>query len=219
MIAAGPLGGAFGGDRHIVVIVVGALLVVRLLFALRRRRRSSDEPIEAALSSRPPRSAQPLTTSIVEATTGSASQSGAVLVVQNLTVTYGGNRAVDGLTFSVSRGEIFGLLGPNGAGKTSTLSAIEGLVRPRAGLLVVDGIDVRTHPGAVRARLGVQLQTTGFQPELTIRQIVQLYAGLYGVRLSEAAISERMSAIGLQTHATRPLRQLSGGQQQNDYPY
>jgi ABC-2 type transport system ATP-binding protein len=214
MIAAGPLGGTFGGDRHIVVIVVGALLLLRLLFALRRRRRTSDEPEQAATNSRLPRPTRPLPVSTVDVTTESARDGRDVLVVRNLTVTYGATRAVDDLGFSISRGEIFGLLGPNGAGKTSTLSAIEGLLRPHTGRVLVDGIDVRAHPGASRARLGVQLQTTGFQPELTIRQIVQLYAGLYGVQLSEAAIAERLSAIGLQAHAKRQLRQLSGGQQQ-----
>jgi ABC-2 type transport system ATP-binding protein len=77
------------------------------------------------------------------------------------------------------------LLGPNGAGKTSTLSAIEGLVKPRSGTILLDGIDSRRHPNQARARMGVQLQATSFQAELKITQIVRLYAGLYGVELSE----------------------------------
>ncbi len=137
-----------------------------------------------------------------------------VLSIRDLVVAYGSKRAVDGVSFQIHRNEIFGLLGPNGAGKTSTLSAIEGLVRPRSGSVVVDGIDVSRHPTAARAKLGVQLQSTSFQSELTITQIVRLYAGLYGVDLSATEIAARLTGIGLGGHATRLFKQLSGGQQQ-----
>ena len=70
----------------------------------------------------------------------------AILEIDELSVSYGAKKAVDGVSLQIRRGEIFGLLGPNGAGKTSTLSAIEGLVQPRAGRVSVDGIDVRRHP-------------------------------------------------------------------------
>ena len=82
--------------------------------------------------------------------------------------------AVDAISFEIRRGEIFGLLGPNGAGKTSTLSAIEGLVRPQSGSILLDSIDIRRHPTQARARMGVQLQATSFQSELKIREIVRL---------------------------------------------
>ena len=87
---------------------------------------------------------------------------------RNLVVSYGAKRAVDGIDLAVRQGEIFGLLGPNGAGKTSTLSAVEGLLRPDAGSIVIGGIDIRTEPAAAKASLGVQLQATSFQAELTI---------------------------------------------------
>ena len=106
---------------------------------------------------------------------------GVVLEVRGLSVAYGAKKAVSDMSFRIGRGEIFGLLGPNGAGKTSTLSAIEGLIKPRSGTVLVDGIDSRSHPGQAKAMMGVQLQSTSFQSELTIRQIVRLYAGLYGV--------------------------------------
>ena len=101
--------------------------------------------------------------------------------MRDLTVTYGPKRAVDAVSFEIRRGEIFGLLGPNGAGKTSTLSAIEGLVKPQSGTILLDDIDSRRHPNQARARMGVQLQATSFQSELNISEIVRLYAGLYGV--------------------------------------
>ncbi|HET6867843.1 MAG TPA: ABC transporter ATP-binding protein [Solirubrobacteraceae bacterium] len=137
-----------------------------------------------------------------------------ILHVRDLTVAYGPKTAVDAISFEIRRGEIFGLLGPNGAGKTSTLSAIEGLVKPRSGTILLDGIDSRSHPNQARARMGVQLQATSFQAELKITQIVRLYAGLYGVELSERQIADRLREIGLGDESNKPFKQLSGGQQQ-----
>jgi ABC-2 type transport system ATP-binding protein len=139
---------------------------------------------------------------------------GVILEVRGLSVAYGAKRAVDDVSFRISRGEIFGLLGPNGAGKTSTLSAIEGLIEPRAGTVLLDGVDIRRHPARAKAKMGVQLQATSFQAELTITQIVRLYAGLYGAKLSDREIGDGLRAIGLQGEATKPFKQLSGGQQQ-----
>jgi ABC-2 type transport system ATP-binding protein len=137
-----------------------------------------------------------------------------ILQVRDLTVAYGRKTAVDGVSFEIRRGEIFGLLGPNGAGKTSTLSAIEGLVRPQSGTIVLDGIDSRRHPKQATARMGVQLQATSFQAELSISEIVRLYAGLYGVELSGQQIADGLRVIGLEGEARKPFKQLSGGQQQ-----
>ncbi len=137
-----------------------------------------------------------------------------ILQVRDLTVAYGPKTAVDSISFEIRRGEIFGLLGPNGAGKTTTLSAIEGLVKPRSGTIELDSIDSMRHPNQARARMGVQLQATSFQSELKITQIVRLYAGLYGVELSEQQIADGLRVIGLQDEASKPFKQLSGGQQQ-----
>jgi ABC-type lipopolysaccharide export system ATPase subunit len=143
-----------------------------------------------------------------------ATEIDAILEVSGLSVSYGRKRAVADVSFEIGRGEIFGLLGPNGAGKTSTLSAIEGLINPQTGSVLLDGLDVRRHPVEARARMGVQLQATSFQSELSIRQIVRLYAGLYGMRLSDAEITDNLRAIGLDGEAAKPFKQLSGGQQQ-----
>ena len=137
-----------------------------------------------------------------------------VLDVSNLVVSYGSRTAVDGVSFSVSRGEIFGLLGPNGAGKTSTLSSIEGLVKPARGDILVDSIDVQRNPLEAKARLGVQLQASSFQSELTINQIARLYSGLYGVPMPNAQIADALSAVGLGGELNKRFKKLSGGQQQ-----
>jgi ABC-2 type transport system ATP-binding protein len=139
---------------------------------------------------------------------------GAILEVRGLSVAYGAKIAVSDVSFRIGHGEILGLLGPNGAGKTSTLSAIEGLIEPQSGTVVLDDIDIRSHPAQAKARMGVQLQATSFQSELTIKEIVRLYAGLYGVRLSDGEISDSLKSIGLEDEATKPFKQLSGGQQQ-----
>lgn len=137
-----------------------------------------------------------------------------LLSVRGLSVSYGPNMVVDNVSFAVRRGEIFGLIGPNGAGKTTTLSAIEGLVAPRSGTLLLDGVDMRKQPAAVKAQMGVQLQATSFQFELTITQLIKLYAGLYEVTLSGPSLAEALRLIGLEQAAGKRFKQLSGGQQQ-----
>jgi len=129
-------------------------------------------------------------------------------------VTYGPKTAVDNVSFFIKKGEIFGLLGPNGAGKTSTLSAIEGLVKPQSGTLKLDGVDMQQHPMQAKAKMGVQLQATSFQSELTINQIIKLYAGLYGVDLNSNEIAESLRTIGLESESKKRFKELSGGQQQ-----
>jgi ABC-2 type transport system ATP-binding protein len=137
-----------------------------------------------------------------------------VLKVRDLTVAYGATMAVKGVSFSIERGEVFGLLGRNGAGKTSTLSAIEGVLGPRSGTVLLDGMDIRENPQQARQRMGVALQRTSFQPELTAGQIVRLYGGLYGVRLTRDQAGARLADAGIGGAAGRTAKQLSGGQQQ-----
>jgi ABC-2 type transport system ATP-binding protein len=137
-----------------------------------------------------------------------------VLAVHDLSVSYRRRKAVDGVSLHINRGEIFGLLGPNGAGKTSTLSAIEGLLKPDSGTVLVEGVDVQRHPAVARSKLGVQLQATSFQAQLNLRQIIELYAGLYGMKLSDRQITEGLDGIGLGREAHKLFKQLSGGQQQ-----
>jgi len=137
-----------------------------------------------------------------------------ILEIKNLGISYGSKVAVNNISFSINQGEIFGLLGPNGAGKTSCLSAIEGLIKPSSGSLMLSGLDMIKNSLEVKANMGVQLQSTSFQAELTINQIIKLFAGLYGVDLSPGEIRESLSEIGLEKEAQQRFKQLSGGQQQ-----
>jgi ABC-2 type transport system ATP-binding protein len=137
-----------------------------------------------------------------------------VLQVDRLDVRYGNFQAVKQVSFQVKPGEIFGLLGPNGAGKTSTLSAVEGLLTPTSGAITVAGYDSQRQALYARASMGVQLQSTSFQPELTITEIIRLYAGIHGVALSKDRISNILDDIKLQDAAAKRFGQLSGGQQQ-----
>jgi ABC-2 type transport system ATP-binding protein len=138
----------------------------------------------------------------------------AVLEVTGLNIFYGNFQAVKDVSFSVYAGEIFGLLGPNGAGKTSSLSAVEGLLKPRSGRIVVGGYDSAKNPLNARANMGVQLQATSFQPELTVSEIIKLYAGIYGVTLTNENLQEILSSIKLQDDGRKRFGELSGGQQQ-----
>lgn len=137
-----------------------------------------------------------------------------VLTVANLSVNYGSTQAVANVSFTIKKGEIFGLLGPNGAGKTSTLSAIEGLIKPTTGSTILEGVDMQKHPAEAKANMGVQLQATSFQFELTISQLIKLYAGLYNIHLSNLQVSEALRNIGLGNESSKQFKHLSGGQQQ-----
>ena len=137
-----------------------------------------------------------------------------VLQVNGLSVSYGQFHAVKNVSFDVKAGEIFGFLGPNGAGKTSTLSAVEGLVKPRSGTITVAGFDTRTKPLYAKANMGVQLQATSFQPELTLSEIIKLYAGIYCVDLTKEKLQNILHDIKLEGSATKKFKELSGGQQQ-----
>jgi len=145
--------------------------------------------------------------------TGETATHRLALQVEDLHVSYGPKRAVDGVSLRINEGEIFGLLGPNGAGKTSTLSAIEGLVRPDSGSIRIVEVDARENPTAAKARMGVQLQSTSFQSDLTIREIVRLYAGLYGVPLTRPEIDDLLANVHLEEDVSKRFSQLSGGQQ------
>lgn len=137
-----------------------------------------------------------------------------VLEVEGLNVFYGTFQAVRDVSFNVKAGEIFGFLGPNGAGKTSTLSAVEGLLKPQSGEVSIAGFNIRKQPLHARANMGVQLQATSFQPELTITEIIKVYAGIYGISLTHESLNTILQNIKLEESAAKKFGQLSGGQQQ-----
>jgi ABC-2 type transport system ATP-binding protein len=137
-----------------------------------------------------------------------------MIEIRDLEVRYGPLHAVRGLSLAVARGEVFGMLGPNGAGKSSTLACVEGLTRPSAGSVTVAGHDVAREPAAVKALLGVQLQRAALFAELTLVELVTLYAALYDRYPSRAEALALLGRFGLAQKADTRPRRLSGGQQQ-----
>jgi ABC-2 type transport system ATP-binding protein len=135
----------------------------------------------------------------------------AAIEVQGLRKVYGDTPAVDGVSFHVSRGEVFGLLGPNGAGKTTTVECLLGLRRADAGTVRLLGDARGGEAPAIRARLGIQLQTTGLLGQLSVREQVDLFARLFPRSLPAAQVLER---VGLSDRARVLTKRLSGGQKQ-----
>jgi ABC-2 type transport system ATP-binding protein len=131
--------------------------------------------------------------------------------VDNLLKRYGTVEALRGVSFDVPDGEIFGLLGPNGAGKTTTLECVIGLRQPDSGAIDVCGIDALANPGAVKQKLGAQLQATALQAKITPREALKLFASFYEKSANIDALIERFS---LTEKADAPFDSLSGGQKQ-----
>jgi ABC-2 type transport system ATP-binding protein len=116
-----------------------------------------------------------------------------IIAARGLTKRFGDFTAVDALTIAVEPGTIFAFLGANGSGKSTTIRMLIGLLRPTAGTVVVDGIDVIRHPRRVRDRIGYMGQKVSLYQGLTLRENVEFYAGLYG--LSGADLSRRWDAM------------------------
>ncbi|HOX41685.1 MAG TPA: ABC transporter ATP-binding protein [bacterium] len=135
-----------------------------------------------------------------------------VVEVKDLVKKYGNFTAVDGITFNVKKGEIFGLLGENGAGKTTTLEIIEGLRKMTAGKVSVLGEDISygCHD-CVKQKIGVQLQSSAYYNFLTLREILDLFGSFYEKALSP---EELLSMVDLKDKAKSLVGDLSGGQKQ-----
>jgi ABC-2 type transport system ATP-binding protein len=135
----------------------------------------------------------------------------AVIRVDDVRKAYGAVKAVDGVTFEVRKGEIFGLLGPNGAGKTTTMEMIEGLHAPDDGQIAVLGLDIRKHAPAIKNRIGVQLQTAALYPQLTVTELLRLFGSFYDRRLP---VDRVIDDLELGEKRDAQTKTLSGGQQQ-----
>jgi ABC-2 type transport system ATP-binding protein len=109
-------------------------------------------------------------------------QATAIISVRDLRKRYGDLVAVDGVSFDVAEGEVFGILGPNGAGKTTTLEMIEGMRPIDSGTAVIDGVDVAADPREVKRRIGIQLQASAFFDELTLVELLISSAASTGAR-------------------------------------
>jgi ABC-2 type transport system ATP-binding protein len=134
-----------------------------------------------------------------------------VIAVENLFRHYGDVKAVDGISFEVQEGELFGFLGPNGAGKTTTIEIIEGYKMADRGRATVLGLDPRRDRYELRERIGLMLQETSLYPDLKVRELLRLFASYYRQPMNPDALLEM---IGLEEKRGAFIRELSGGQRQ-----
>ena len=120
-------------------------------------------------------------------------------------------KALNDVSFDIESGEFFGLLGPNGAGKTTLISILAGLARASAGRVTVMGHDVHTDFQAARRAIGVVPQELVFDPFFSVRDILRIQSGYFGIRHNEGWIDDLLQGLGLSDKATSNMRQLSGG--------
>lgn len=134
-----------------------------------------------------------------------------IIEVQNITKKYKEVTAVDGISFVVYPGEIFGILGPNGAGKTTTLEMIEGLKGSTSGRAILDGHDVSKDTRLVKSLIGVQLQSSSFFDLLNLKELLEVFASLYNRKVDGM---ELLREVQLEEKAKAMVKELSGGQKQ-----
>ena len=134
-----------------------------------------------------------------------------IIHVKDLVKKYGDLTAVNGISFEVGKGEIFGLLGPNGAGKTTTLEIMETLLEKTSGEVVIDGLSIEKDQNEIKKIIGVQLQAAGFYPNLFLPELIELFSGLYNVNVDPM---EMLKMVDLQEKAKAKFKELSGGQKQ-----
>lgn len=136
-------------------------------------------------------------------------QAGAAISVRGLRREYGALRAVDGVSFDIARGEVYALLGRNGAGKSTTVEILEGHRQRSAGEVSVLGFDPATGGRRFRDRIGIVLQSSGFETELSVRESLRLHGSVYSRR---RAVDELLDLVGLTDKADARIGTLSGGQ-------
>ncbi|MEK7447478.1 MAG: ABC transporter ATP-binding protein [Patescibacteria group bacterium] len=134
-----------------------------------------------------------------------------IIEVKDLTKSYGKLKAVDGISFEVKKGEIFGILGPNGAGKTTTLEMIEGLRPIDSGDVSIDGLVVKDDTNKVKSIIGVQLQSSSFFDYLKLTELLEFFGSLYQRKVDAMEI---LKEVELTDKAKAQVKTLSGGQKQ-----
>lgn len=134
-----------------------------------------------------------------------------ILEVHELTKRYGRKKVVDGISFTVKEGEIFGILGPNGAGKTTTLEMLETIRPIDGGSATLDGIDVATNKDTIKAMIGVQPQTPSFEEKTTLTELIRMFSSFYGEQVEPKKFLEDVQLLD---KADSYPEQLSGGQRQ-----
>lgn len=134
-----------------------------------------------------------------------------MIVVKDLRKNYGSFEAVKGISFHVQEGEIFGLLGPNGAGKSTTLEIMETLREKSSGKVYINKLDLDEAGDQIKKIIGVQLQTSGFYPGLTLLELIGLFSGLYQQPVDALSLLQK---VNLEDKAHAKFKDLSGGQKQ-----
>lgn len=134
-----------------------------------------------------------------------------MIEVRDLKKRYGDKQAVDGISFSVKKGEIFGILGPNGAGKTTTLEMMETLRPIDEGTVHIDGIDVAKNPQKIKYLIGVQPQSPAFQDKTKLKEVIEMFAAAYGEKVDPMKF---LRDVDLEEKANNFVEELSGGQKQ-----
>ena len=140
----------------------------------------------------------------------------AAITADRLTIRFGSFTAVDNVSFSVNRGEIFGFLGPNGSGKTTIIKALCGLLTPSSGTGAILGMDIRRDASRIKAKVGYMSQKFGLYEDLTVAENIDFYAGIFGIRGEQARQrkAEVVSLTGIHPYMDRRAAQLSGGWKQ-----
>lgn len=143
-------------------------------------------------------------------------ESAIAIRAEGLTKSFPGVRAVDGLSFDVRAGEIFGLVGPDGAGKTTTLRMLAGIMPPDAGQANIAGCDVVRDPERAKHDLSYMPQRFGLYEDLTVDENIRFYADLFGVRRTEQRdrSAQLLQAAGMSEFRSRLAGKLSGGMKQ-----
>jgi ABC-2 type transport system ATP-binding protein len=134
-----------------------------------------------------------------------------IIKVKNLVKNYGSFQAVKDISFEVQEGEIFGLLGPNGAGKSTTLEIIETLREKTSGEVWVNRFNLDKDPDEIKKIIGVQLQTSGYYPNLNLVELINLFNGLYNRNVDPMSL---LDMVNLKDKAKSKVKELSGGQKQ-----
>jgi ABC-2 type transport system ATP-binding protein len=201
-VLAGVVMATHGKTETAVILgVVGVLLIARGAMVFNT---GSDQPVVAT--------ALPTATAATSAPVAARPEiPQTVIEAQDLSKRYGDIVAVDGISFSVQRGEIFGLLGPNGAGKSTTLEMLEGLRDIDSGTALVLGTDIRHDAAAVKRRIGVQLQATALPNFTTVTESIDLFRAFYDHTRDTADL---LREFDLDAQAKQITSKLSGGQQQ-----
>jgi len=140
----------------------------------------------------------------------------AAIVAEKLVRKFGDVTAVDGVSFQVQSGEVFGFLGPNGSGKTTVIKMLTGILPLTSGRGVVDGIDVSADPDGVKQRIGYMSQKFSLYDDLTVLENLRFYAQIYGLKgkVAQEKIEQTMQQNGIEPYKDRAAGKLSGGWKQ-----